>query len=97
MLAGGYFSLKKQKNFRAFGAKYSCLVYGEETMRKRDRKMLREIDVKGSENRTAGHTKNPIPPALFRRDLIKTGLDGKFSACPPPPNRQTLGPPLGTQ
>ena len=93
MLSGGYFSLKTQKNFRAFGAKYSYLVYGEETTRKKDRKMFRAIDVKGSENRTAGHTENPIPPALFRRDLIKTRLDSKFSACPPP-NRQTLGPPM---
>ena len=54
-------------------------------MRKRDRKKLRAIDVKGSENRTAGHTENPIPPALFRRDLIKTRLDGKFSAWSPQP------------
>ena len=93
MLSGGYFSLKTQKNFRAVGAKYSYFVYGEETMRKRDRKMLRAIDVKGSENRMAGHTENAIPPALFRRDLIKTGLDGKFSACPPPPTARPSGRP----
>ena len=44
--------------------------------------------MKGSENRAAGRTKNHIPPALFRKDLIKIGVDGEFSAYPNPTPQQ---------